>query len=114
MVIFRRFTRGEYLEAAKILPMIRLVRLFGFFKITVKRLTCEASEVIWLLHSLGCLIFCAPEHDHDLGLGKTCLLHRNLLVHAAEKILLPHPLNIGGITLRTRGGRQSAPETNPP
>ncbi|MFG6626035.1 hypothetical protein ACGYLD_12105, partial [Sulfitobacter sp. 1A12056] len=23
-------------------------------------------------------------------------LHRNLLVHPAEKILLPHPLNIGG------------------
>lgn len=33
--------------------------------------------------------------DHDLGLGETALLHRNLLVHRAEKILLPHPLNHG-------------------
>ncbi|WP_417827118.1 IS66 family transposase, partial [Thalassospira povalilytica] len=38
------------------------------------------------------------QHAHDLGFGKSCLLHRNLLVHPAEKILLPHPLKIGGIT----------------
>ncbi|WP_146172334.1 transposase, partial [Cereibacter azotoformans] len=27
--------------------------------------------------------------------GETALLHRNLLVHPAEKILLPHPSNLG-------------------
>ncbi|NEX48688.1 hypothetical protein, partial [Pseudotabrizicola algicola] len=35
------------------------------------------------------------QHAHDLGFGETALLHRNLLVHPAEKILLPHPLNHG-------------------
>ena len=36
------------------------------------------------------------QHTHDLGLGESCLLHRNLLVHPAEKILLPHPPKIRG------------------
>ena len=39
------------------------------------------------------------QHSHDLGFGETALLNRNLLVHLAEKILLPHPLNHGEITL---------------
>src|SRR5690606_26007763 len=35
------------------------------------------------------------QHAHDLGFGETALLHRNLLVHLAEKILPSHPLNHG-------------------
>jgi hypothetical protein len=37
---------------------------------------------------------------HDLGFGETALLHRNLLVHPAEKILRLHPLNHGEEYLR--------------
>lgn len=33
------------------------------------------------------------QHAHDLGFGKSALRHRNLLVHPAEKIRLPHPLD---------------------
>ncbi|MBO9486706.1 hypothetical protein J7376_09275, partial [Paracoccus sp. R12_1] len=36
------------------------------------------------------------QHTHDLGFCVSCLLHRNLLSHPAEKILLPHPVKIGG------------------
>ncbi|MBK5922544.1 hypothetical protein CCR90_01885 [Rhodovulum sulfidophilum] len=35
------------------------------------------------------------QHAHDLGFGETALLHRNLLVHPAEKILRSHPPNHG-------------------
>ena len=35
------------------------------------------------------------QHGHDLGFSETCLLHRNLLVQLAEKILRSHPLNHG-------------------
>lgn len=47
-----------------------------------------------LLH--GSAAFHPAQHAHDLGLGKPCLFHRNLFVHPAEKIQLPHPFNIGG------------------
>ncbi|MBO9456523.1 hypothetical protein J7376_13935, partial [Paracoccus sp. R12_1] len=46
------------------------------------------------------------QHTHDLGFCVSCLLHRNLLSHPAEKILLPHPVKIGGdyqaSTIQTR------------
>ncbi|WP_189654732.1 hypothetical protein [Paracoccus mutanolyticus] len=35
------------------------------------------------------------QHAHDLGIGETALLHRNLFAHPAEKILPPHPLDHG-------------------
>lgn len=35
------------------------------------------------------------QHAHDLGFGETALLHQDLLVHLAEKILPSHPLNHG-------------------
>ena len=35
------------------------------------------------------------QYTHNLGLGETALLHWNLLVHLAEKILRPHSLNHG-------------------
>src|SRR6056297_1826457 len=38
---------------------------------------------------------------HDLGFCESCLLHRNILVHPAEKILLPHTPKIGGDYLTT-------------
>ncbi|WCR12719.1 N-6 DNA methylase [Paracoccus seriniphilus] len=40
--------------------------------------------------------FHLAQHAHDLGFCETCLLHRYLLVHPAEKILLPQPPKIGG------------------
>lgn len=43
-----------------------------------------------------------PQDIHDLGFSESCLLHRNLFVHSAEKTLLPHPLKIGGITFKIR------------
>jgi len=36
------------------------------------------------------------QHSHDLRLSKTTVLHRNLLVHNAEKILRMHPLKLRG------------------
>ena len=39
------------------------------------------------------------QRTHDLGLCKSCILHRNLRVHPAEKIPLPHPHKMWGITL---------------
>lgn len=38
---------------------------------------------------------------HDLGFCESCLLHRHPVVHPAEKVLLPHPFKIGGITPQT-------------
>lgn len=35
------------------------------------------------------------QHAYDLDFGETALLHRNLLVHLAEKIRPSHPLNHG-------------------
>ncbi len=40
--------------------------------------------------------FHLAQHAHDLRFCEPCLLHRNLLVHPAEKILLSHPPKIGG------------------
>ncbi|ACM03699.1 Hypothetical Protein RSKD131_3839 [Cereibacter sphaeroides KD131] len=37
------------------------------------------------------------QHAHDLGFGETALLHRNLLVHPAEKFYFRIPLPWGGV-----------------
>ena len=39
------------------------------------------------------------QDSYILLLCETCNVHRNLLVHPAEKILRPHPLKIEGITV---------------
>lgn len=44
-----------------------------------------------------------PQNTHDPGVSETRLLHRNLLVHPAEKILLPHPLKIRGVSVKQVG-----------
>lgn len=46
-----------------------------------------------------------PQDTHDLGFSETCLIHRTPRVHFAEKILLPHPLKIRGITRGLQPGR---------
>jgi hypothetical protein len=40
--------------------------------------------------------FCLAKDRKDLGFAVSCHLHLNLLVHLAEKILLPQPLTFGG------------------
>jgi hypothetical protein len=47
------------------------------------------------LNDLSCYTLRLAKHAHDLGVGETALLHRNLLVHLAEKILRSQPLNDG-------------------
>ena len=53
--------------------------------------------------------FHLAQHTHDLRFCESCLLHRYLLVHPAEKILLPHPLKIGGLPIGLQGTPVSAP-----
>lgn len=43
----------------------------------------------------GDTAFRLAQHSHDLGFGKSALLHHNLLEHLAEKILLLKPLICG-------------------
>jgi len=59
----------------------------------VKR--CAADPMLAAQFGNGHPALRLAQHAHDLGFGETALLHRNLLVHLAEKILLPHPLNHG-------------------
>lgn len=53
----------------------------------------------------GHATFRLAQHGHDLGFAKSALLHRNLLEHLAEKILLLKPLIHGEDYRRNGCGR---------
>ncbi len=54
--------------------------------------TGTADAVLPAKLRYGDTAFRLAQHSHDLGFGKSALLHQNLLEHLAEKILLSKPI----------------------